>query len=318
MLPLTVVICTYQRADILGRALLSLCRQSADPAQFEVLVVTNSSDHSEQVVAAYQGGRHAVRYLFDPRPGLSNARNAGWQAANGRYVGYIDDDCRLPDHWVAVALKLIDELAPGAFGGPILPTYEQPRPAWFRDEYVIHRPFEARRVLHGEQEVTRIFGGNAVFRRDLLKAVGGFDPQISMVGDKISFGEDTKLLLALHRQFADEPIVYDPDLWLYHLVRPQTLTWRYNLPATFEGGRVQFRQRQQRQPALRSRRTLARKTLRTLLGLAVDLLRAPMRRDRRLYPRLRSYLFAHTLGYVRRLGSLYAEFEALRAGSGQS
>lgn len=309
---ISVVICSYNRAELLKDALQSVCDQTFDKARYELIVSDSDSPDSTAQLAAEFGARYPnVHYCTQSALGLSRARNLGWQTARGKYVAYIDDDCRVPPEWLTVAEAVIADEAPGAFGGPIRPLFEANRPQWFKESYGIHQPFDNARSLANEQEITRIFGGNAFFRRDLLEALGGFDPDLSMFGDKISFGEDTAFLKLIHRERPGEVIYYDPKLFLYHLMRPVTMTWRYNIPATFEAGRVQFNQNRAGYQVRGGRIKLWLQSLRTVIALAMDLIRGTLKRDRQAYPYLQNYLYEHSLRYIRRLGRLNAQLNSL-------
>jgi glycosyltransferase involved in cell wall biosynthesis len=308
---ISVVICTYNRADLLDAAIQSVCEQTLDKSLYELIVVdSNSKDNTRAVVKEFGSRYPNIRYFSETQLGLSRARNRGWREAVGEYVAYIDDDCRVPEEWLATASEIIEQVSPGAFGGPIHPSFDLSRPRWFKDSYGMHQPFDEAQFLRSEQECTRIFGGNAFFRREVLQRLGGFDPKISMFGPKISFGEDTAVLKMMHTTMPEEPIYYDPRLHVYHLIRAETMTWRYNIPASFEAGRVLFRQNGHKSSPLGSRLQLVKQSLRTLGGLAIDLVHAVFQRDRRQYPYIQNYLYEHTLGYVRKLGSLYARLQS--------
>jgi glycosyltransferase involved in cell wall biosynthesis len=91
----SVVIPTYNRADLLSSAIDSELAQSC-PAS-EILVVDDgSTDTTAQVVMGYG---HPVQYLQLPHTGLPAAtRNAGIRAATGDLLAFLDsDDLFLPD-----------------------------------------------------------------------------------------------------------------------------------------------------------------------------------------------------------------------------
>lgn len=96
----SVVIPTYNRADKLQRALASLAQQSCD--DFEVLVCDDgSSDHTADVVAAWQE-RLSIRHLWEPNwGGPARPRNRGVQAARGEWVCFLDAD----DWWYPQKLE---------------------------------------------------------------------------------------------------------------------------------------------------------------------------------------------------------------------
>ncbi len=67
---------------------------------FEVVVVDNapSSEATREAVLAEYGGDSRVRYVREPRPGLSCARNRGLEEAAADIVAFTDDDV-IVDRW---------------------------------------------------------------------------------------------------------------------------------------------------------------------------------------------------------------------------
>jgi glycosyltransferase involved in cell wall biosynthesis len=93
----TVIICTYNRAHLLSRAIQSVLAQT-EP-DFELLIVDDhSEDETAQVVSSYEDKR--IRYLKREQNGGSSAtRNEGIRAARGRFIAFLDDDDEyLPDY----------------------------------------------------------------------------------------------------------------------------------------------------------------------------------------------------------------------------
>lgn len=90
---LSVVISTLGNYDLLRRVLDGYSQQSADPASFEVVVVTDAADPDPDAVGRAIGARpfHVTR-ATGAEPGLSANRNAGWRAARAPLVLYTDND----------------------------------------------------------------------------------------------------------------------------------------------------------------------------------------------------------------------------------
>lgn len=103
----SVVICTYNRADLVGQAIESGLGQRFE--DFELIVVDDgSADHTSEVLAGYE---HDPRFRAIRRDngGLSAARNTGLAAARGRFVAFFDDDDAVDPEWLAGLAAGIDE-----------------------------------------------------------------------------------------------------------------------------------------------------------------------------------------------------------------
>ena len=96
----SVVIPAFNRADLIGRAIESVARQTY--ADIEIIVADDAStDNTAAVVGAIQDPR--VRYLNSERnAGASAARNMGIHAASGDFVAFLDSD----DVWMLNKLEL--------------------------------------------------------------------------------------------------------------------------------------------------------------------------------------------------------------------
>src|SRR5437016_1766368 len=91
---LTVAIPTYNRCEVLRRALDGYLRQSLPHLISELLVVDDgSTDDTQALVAEFQrAAPFQIRYLRQPNRGPAAARNAGLSAARTQIVLYTDDD----------------------------------------------------------------------------------------------------------------------------------------------------------------------------------------------------------------------------------
>jgi len=94
----SVVICTYNRAPVLPRAIETVLTQDFD--DFELVVVDDgSTDGTAEVVGSLADPR--VRYVRQENAGLGAARNTGVANAEGRYVVFLDDDDLALPGWLA-------------------------------------------------------------------------------------------------------------------------------------------------------------------------------------------------------------------------
>ena len=303
---ISVVVCTYNRAALLRDVLETLCEQTLDRALYEVLVVdNNSTDNTPAVVESFSGLHPNVRYLRETRQGLSLARNRGYQEARGEYVAYIDDDCRVPKEWLAVAEHVICHIQPAVFCGPVFPFYQSRKPRWYKDRYATHLPCKEARILD-QETCGDIFGNNCVFRRRLLQITGGFDPRLGMSGNKINYCEETALVKHIAHTMPDEVMYYDPRLHIFHLVRPEKMTLCWLLRASFPMGRSScYWQPQTRPSSTYSGFGYYRETMSTVIALGKTIVRSVLFRERDRYPYIQNYIYERALMLVSELGRHY-------------
>lgn len=97
---ISIVLPTYNRARIIGKAIESVLNQTYP--YFELLIIDDgSSDDTERVVASYQDER--IKYHKMPQNGgQSKARNYGMQQAQYDYIAFEDSD----DLWRPTKLEL--------------------------------------------------------------------------------------------------------------------------------------------------------------------------------------------------------------------
>ncbi|MGH8639481.1 MAG: glycosyltransferase family A protein, partial [Burkholderiales bacterium] len=105
----SVVLCTFNRSQLLGGAVEALLRQDPETPAYEVIVVdNNSTDATRDVIEGFlPGGR--VRYQFESRQGLSVARNRGIEIARGDIIAFTDDDVRVRPAWVRSIVQAFAE-----------------------------------------------------------------------------------------------------------------------------------------------------------------------------------------------------------------
>jgi glycosyltransferase involved in cell wall biosynthesis len=89
----SVVIPTYNRADLIAQAVQSVLDQAGiNP---EIIVVDDgSTDDTPRVLGQFNG---KIRYLATENRGVAHARNTGMKASSGKYIAFLDsDDLYLP------------------------------------------------------------------------------------------------------------------------------------------------------------------------------------------------------------------------------
>jgi len=98
----SVIICTYNRAELLQRALNALVRQTVPQQDFEVIVVIDgSTDDTAAVCNSMLADLPNMRVLAAPgNIGNASAANLGLKEAKADHILFTDDDCIPREDWV--------------------------------------------------------------------------------------------------------------------------------------------------------------------------------------------------------------------------
>ena len=176
-LTVSVIVCTRDRAEHLQKTLAAIGRVRVPRGMgAELIVVDNGSrDGTADLVRSCRlPGITAVRWINEPRPGLSNARNAGIAAAAGELLLFTDDDVRPPQDWIeGMCAPLLDGQAHAVAGGVTMAPHLL-RP-WMTPD---HRRWLAATECFAAGTPLELTGANMAVSRAVLTRVPGFDPEL--------------------------------------------------------------------------------------------------------------------------------------------
>ena len=230
----SVVICAYADArwEPLVDAVEAVRRQTLRPAQIIVCV-----DHNELLM------RRAAATLPDAQVvaneeerGLSGARNTGLRHAEGEVVAYLDDDARPEATWLEALVRPFDDPAVVGAGGVALPEWvDGPRPEWLPAEMYWVVGCSYLGLPTRTTEVRNPIGANMAFRRETLRAVGGFRDGIGRVGSIPLGCEETELAIRA-RSLTGGKVLHIPHARVQHRVTAPRTTWRYFLARCWAEG----------------------------------------------------------------------------------
>jgi len=195
---ISVVIPTYNRAELLAKTLRSIERQSLAPA--EVIVVDDgSTDDTDRLLAA---GKAIVVSNPGGGWGPARARNAGLNRASGEFVAFVDsDDLIPPEAFRALHRALTDAPeAPFAYGRGLAAL--ETNGDWQQQGLIAPTPEEMRKPLQSLFVRNRVPASGALVRAEAARSVGGYD--VSIV-----WSEDHDFWLRLSMRAAG---VYVPEL----------------------------------------------------------------------------------------------------------
>jgi glucosyl-dolichyl phosphate glucuronosyltransferase len=236
---ISVIVCTYSRADSIKDLLNCLLIQEFNE-DYEVIVVDNNSqDNTKQVVGSFEAkfnGR--LCYFFEPRQGKPYALNLGIKEARGEILVFTDDDCLVQNDYLSNIYETFQKYGNevGIVGGKIRPHWsgDSNPPQWFadiqpgsklesyfkgplgildygKDPYIIDYSHDVPANGH-------FYGANISIRKEALVRHGYFDP-------KMTLGQDTEICLRLFR--AGVKGVYSPQVVVHHKIIAQRITPRF-------------------------------------------------------------------------------------------
>ena len=226
----SVVLCTYNRANLLSGSVRSLLAQGAPTPDFELLVVdNNSTDGTRELVEQFADRDGRVRYIFEPHQGLSYARNTGIREARGRFIAFFDDDLLAPPDWVSAIIRAFREFPTvDLVGGRLLPRWPLDPPSWLTPDHwapLALADHGAQPIIVTAERPIALVGAGAC-RRALFEAVGTFATDFQRVRDSIGSLEDHDFMLRVLR--TGRRALYDPRLTLMADVQPSRLDRDYH------------------------------------------------------------------------------------------
>lgn len=203
---ISLILATVGRTDELGRLFDSLAAQTY--SNFEIVVVDQNEDdrllpHLER--ARYLG--MAIRHLKHHPANLATARNVGIEAANGKWIGFPDDDC-----WYSP--QLLERLATR------FAAADQPAGIIVRWVEQDEQPLSAADLSWERSRAFRDIPVSSITlfcSKSLFQQIGGFDSRLG-VGQWFGAGEETDFALRALR--AGAHFTYEPLGEVHHAVNP--------------------------------------------------------------------------------------------------
>jgi len=228
---LSIIICSYNRANYISEALNALYHQTASLDQFEVLVIdNNSTDGTPEVFVDWRASHPNGQFYYqtETKQGASFARNTGSTLAIGAWLCFIDDDAVADNNFVENIHRHIRAYPDRVgFGGRIIPRYIPSEPKWM-SYYVSsmvgnfdYAPF-ACTFKDGKYPLE----SNMVVNKKIFDLVGGFNTMLPGVVGTLRIGGEGKDLFYKIMALGNS-IYYDPSIIVEHVVEVKKLTKEY-------------------------------------------------------------------------------------------
>jgi glycosyltransferase involved in cell wall biosynthesis len=224
----TIGVLTFQRPDDLAAVLPLLIEQAEDLQRpdraVEILVVDNDAEGGGLPVVEALGSDR-VRYAVEPTPGIAAARNRVLdEAAESRFLIFIDDDERPHQGWLRSLLDLQQHTAAVAVAGAVVSDFAHEPEPW-----IGAGDFFRRRRLATGTEIDVAATNNLLLDMSAVRAAGlRFDAAFGLTG-----GSDT---LFTRQLGATGPMVWCDEAVVTDHVPASRLTRRWVLRRAFRSG----------------------------------------------------------------------------------
>ena len=229
-LPVSVVVCTRDRADQLRDCLGALA--ALDCENNEIIVVDNAPANDETARLCME---FPVRYVCEKRPGLDWARNRGIAEAKHPIIAFTDDDARPDARWLQAISDAFTDPEIMAVTGLVAPAeLETDAQIEFEINYGgMSHGFNRRYIRRDSLSDNELLwassfgvGANMAFRKALFDSVGTFDVALD-VGTPSGGGGDVEFL---HRIVAEGfTLLYEPAALVWHTHRRDRASLRRQL-----------------------------------------------------------------------------------------
>ncbi len=238
---ISVVVCTYNRCESLKETLRALAGQVPPVGnQLEIIIIDNNSTDATQAVVsqAENDSPYPICYFFEPKQGVSHARNMGIRMAGGEYIAFIDDDETPDPQWVKELHEALITYSADCVGGPIHLKWYQAPPSWILahnlqpDLGFIDR---GNGIIVADKKADEAFlnGGNIAYRKSSLNQVGLYRSDLGVSGKRLMRGEDSDLVQRFIQ--GGKKVLYTPKAIVYHRILPDKIKRSYFRRIKFRG-----------------------------------------------------------------------------------
>jgi glycosyltransferase involved in cell wall biosynthesis len=193
----SIILCTYNRAALLPRAIESVLKQTYP--DWELVVVDDgSNDTTRALIEHYKEKDERISYFFQVNAGLASARNTGMRLAVGDYLCFLDSDDEFAPAHLERRVKYLEKYPAVDFlhGGMKLIGPK-------KKQYVVNLIDPKKKIHLSECHV----GGTFFFHRRVLRRVKSFNA--------IPFGEDFDFYQRVEKYFTMKKVHY--PTYIYHV-----------------------------------------------------------------------------------------------------
>jgi GT2 family glycosyltransferase len=200
----SVLICTYNRPQLLQKALEALVNRTNEKPD-QIVIVNGGDEQADSVIESFRGQGVQIDLIKTVNRNLAASRNVGLPHCMGDIVAMTDDDAEVFPDWVTQMKRAhAEQPQAGAVGGQVLGTNTESLvgkvadiitfPSWTEPRYVRTLP-----------------GVNISYKRSVIQGIG-YQDETLFRGEDVDFNWRVKQ--------AGYEVYFDPSIKVYHHHRP--------------------------------------------------------------------------------------------------
>lgn len=232
---ISAIICCYNSAARLEPTLTHLFNQNmCATISWEIILVNNNSTDNTVAKAKelYQQTSKTIPFSIvnESKPGLSYARNKGFETAKYNFALMVDDDNWLCANYVETVFNhLNNNPTCGMVGGLGIAQLEAEEPAWFTNYASCYATGPQATLGVGPVQVANeLYGAGCALKLSVLDQIRqlGFSNILSdRTGNNLMSGGDTELCYAF--RLAGYNLLYDQQISFKHFLPKGRVNWQY-------------------------------------------------------------------------------------------
>jgi cellulose synthase/poly-beta-1,6-N-acetylglucosamine synthase-like glycosyltransferase len=206
---ISIVVGIRNEEKFIEECIESLLKLDYPRDRYEIIIVDGmSTDKTRDLVQKYP-----VKLLLNERKNVSAARNLGVKNARGNFVAFTDGDCKVDPQWLKILVREMQNAPENVVcvGGPNLIFDTDPvfgRVVGYSQETFLGSGGSAQSKNSTKKHyVSSLPNCNAMYRKDAIQEVGGFD-------EKFLVGQDGDLNYRIGKK--GYKFLYIPDAQVLH------------------------------------------------------------------------------------------------------
>ncbi len=219
---ITVIICTYNRGDLISGTLRSIIKNQTKKPDEIIIVNGGGENDCIEVLDEWKQVFTSLEIINTKNKNLACSRNIGLKKCHGDIILQTDDDARPFPDWIEKVVKIhLKYPKCGVIGGRVIDASKRTYLSKIADVSTF--------PSHNTQKIVRsVPGVNSSYKKEVINKVGKYDETLFR-GEDVDYNWRAKLL--------GWDILYHPEIKVKHINRP---TWKSLFYQHFMYGRAHY------------------------------------------------------------------------------